>query len=173
MLKQFIQKYLPSQEAMQNHKSLRILNRWLHHANLWNLNRRSASGAFAVGLFVAFIPLPCQMLLAAAGAILLRVNLPLSVALVWLTNPVTMPPIFYCAYKVGSWILGTPPFTGEVHFTTEWMMQHFSHLFTPFLLGSFVCGIVAAIVGYFAIRGIWRYSVTRNWQKRRQRNLNS
>ncbi|MGL5298328.1 MAG: DUF2062 domain-containing protein [Plesiomonas sp.] len=41
------------------------------------------------------------------------------------------------------------------------------------MLGSFVCGIVAAIVGYFAIRGIWRYSVTRNWQKRRQRNLNS
>ncbi|MGL5006413.1 MAG: DUF2062 domain-containing protein [Plesiomonas sp.] len=167
MLKQLIKKHLPSQESIRAHKSLSILSRWLHHANLWNLNRRSASGAFAVGLFVAFIPLPCQMLLAACGAILLRVHLPLSIALVWLTNPLTMPPIFYCAYKVGSWILGTPRYEGKLHFSMEWVMTQFDTLFIPFLFGSFICGIIAAFIGYFSIQGIWRYSVSRNWKKRR------
>jgi len=56
----------------------------------------------AVGLFCAFVPLPIQMLLAAAAAIIFRVNLPISVGLVWITNPVTIPPMFYFCYKVGT-----------------------------------------------------------------------
>ena len=71
--------------------------------NLWHLNRHSAAGGFGIGLFFAFWPVPFQMWLSAFAAIPLRVNLPLSVATVWLTNPITMPPIFYGAYKVGNY----------------------------------------------------------------------
>ena len=97
MAKKTIQRFLPDPNKIRHHKSLKIFGRLLQDANLWHLNRRSARGAFAVGLFFAFIPVPFQMVLAAAGAILFRVNLPISVALVWLTNPLTMPPIFYGA----------------------------------------------------------------------------
>ena len=50
----------------------------------------AASGGMpmAVGLFVALMPIPLQMAVAAAIAILVRSNLPISVSLVWLTNPV-------------------------------------------------------------------------------------
>ncbi|WP_159217560.1 DUF2062 domain-containing protein, partial [Klebsiella pneumoniae] len=80
----------------------------LYNPNLWCLNRRSAAGAFAVGLFMAFVPLPSQMIMAAGLAIVLGVNLPLSIALVWITNPITMPVIFYFTYKLGAWLMGTP-----------------------------------------------------------------
>jgi uncharacterized protein (DUF2062 family) len=48
------------------------------------------------------------MLLAALAAVLLRCNLPLSVALVWLTNPLTVPAIFFIAYQVGALIIDVP-----------------------------------------------------------------
>lgn len=63
---------------------------------------------FAVGVFTSFLPLPGQMVIAALLALWLRCNLPLSIILVWISNPITMPAIFYSTYKLGAWILGTP-----------------------------------------------------------------
>ncbi|MBA1330154.1 ATP-binding protein, partial [Candidatus Endoriftia persephone str. Guaymas] len=94
MPKHLIKRLTPDHEMIRNHRHLQCFGKLLHDANLWHLNRRSAAGAFAVGLFMAFIPVPFQMILAAGAAILFRVNLPLSVALVWVTNPITIPPIF-------------------------------------------------------------------------------
>jgi len=78
MPKKFIKRYLPDHEKIRNHKSLnKIFGTLLHDPNLLHLNRRSVSGAMAVGLFLAFVPLPIQMGLAAGIAILIRVNLPI------------------------------------------------------------------------------------------------
>jgi len=55
-----------------------------------------------------YLPPLGQLLIAAAGAIAFRVNFPISVALVWITNPVTISPMYYFAYLVESWILGAP-----------------------------------------------------------------
>ena len=108
MPKKFIKRHAPDKEAIRDHKYMRIFGKLLYDPNLWHLNRRSVSGAFAVGLFWAFIPIPFQMVTAAATAIPARVNLPISVALVWITNPITMPPMFYSTYRVGTWILDEP-----------------------------------------------------------------
>ncbi len=121
MAKKTIQRFLPDHNKVKEHKYLRIFGRLLHDANLWHLNRRSARGAFAVGLFFAFIPVPFQMVLAAALAIPFRVNLPISVATVWITNPLTMPPIFYCSYIVGTIALSQP----QQHFQFEPSWQWF------------------------------------------------
>jgi Uncharacterized protein conserved in bacteria len=91
MPKKFFQRYMPKRETLRDNKALRVFGSLLHDPNLWCLNRRSASGAFAVGLFMAFVPLPSQMIMAAGLAILFGVNLPLAVALVWVSNPITMP----------------------------------------------------------------------------------
>lgn len=175
MPKRFIQRIIPDHEVIRNHKHLQIFGTLLHDPNLWHLNRRSASGAFAVGLFMAFMPVPFQMLLAAAAAIVFRVNLPLSVALVWVTNPITIPPMFYFAYLVGTWVLGTPPAdtSGPEQMallsanTSLWESLH--HVWEPLLLGSFICATVSAAVGYLAIRGLWRLRVVNHLKQRRER----
>jgi uncharacterized protein (DUF2062 family) len=84
-----------SKVEIKGHKNLSFLGEKLHDPNLWHLNRRSVSAAFAIGLFAAWIPTPGQMVIAAIIALYFRANLPISVALVWITNPLTMPPMFY------------------------------------------------------------------------------
>jgi len=135
--------------------------------NLWHLNRHSASGAFGIGLFFAFWPVPFQMWLSAFAAIPLRVNLPLSVATVWLTNPLTMPPIFYGAYKVGAWVLGADVGEFEFQLSWEWLMGSINTIGPAFLLGCMICSVVFGSVGYATMNFLWRRSVIKSWQARR------
>jgi len=173
MPKKLIKRFMPDHRTIREHKHLRFLGSLLHDPNLWHLNRRSASGAFAVGLFMAFVPVPFQMLLGAAGAILFRVNLPLSVALVWITNPLTMPPMFYFTYRVGVWLMGIPPNHEEFHFelSYDWLMSGLGAIWQPFLLGCFVAGSVSALTGYLTIRGLWRLHLVRHYRERKARRL--
>lgn len=166
MPRNLIKRYMPDHKKIRDHKHLKFLGTLLHDPNILHLNRRSVAGAFSVGLFMAFVPVPFQMVLAAIGAIVARVNLPISVALVWITNPFTMPPIFYTAYKVGTWVLDTPIQDVEFQLSVEWLMHGLSAIWQPFLLGCFVCGVTFAVLGNMLIRLFWRIQVGRNWRKR-------
>ena len=94
MPRKFFKKYMPDQHLLRSHRSLRWLGTHLHDPNLWHLTRKSVSRAFLVGVFCAFLPIPGQMIVAAALALLCTSNLAISIGLVWLTNPLTMPPVF-------------------------------------------------------------------------------
>lgn len=169
MPKKFIKRYMPDHEKVRSHPHLnRIFGTLLHDPNLLHLNRRSVSGAFFVGLFMAFVPLPTQMIFAAAVAIWVRVNLPISVGLVWLTNPVTMPPIFYFAYKVGAWTLNTPVSEKNFELTWEWLGTELAAIWEPFLLGCLICAVVSGALGYIGMRLLWRLHVVRQWEARKK-----
>lgn len=152
-----------------DHRLRRLFGELLHNRDLWHLNRYSVAWAVSVGLFFAFVPVPFQMPLAAAFAILIGCNLPIAVSLVWLTNPVTMPPIFYGAYKVGAWMLGQPPRNVEFELTTEWLFNELGAIWEPFLLGCLVLGLFSAVIGHLAVRIIWRIHVMSSWRERRRR----
>ena len=107
MLKDRLLKLLPKPEKLRENRTLKPVAHLLQRKELWQVNRRSVSSAVFVGLFCAFIPVPSQMLLAAIISIFMRANLPLSVALVWITNPITMAPMFYFSYQLGAWLLGS------------------------------------------------------------------
>ncbi|HXH04064.1 MAG TPA: DUF2062 domain-containing protein [Candidatus Competibacteraceae bacterium] len=161
MPKRLIKRYLPDYHTLREHRHLRFLGTRLHDPNLWHLNRRSVAGAMGIGIFIAFIPVPAQMLLSAIAAVWLRVNLALAVAMAWITNPITMPPIFYVDYKVGSWLLGQPAQPLPFHFSMEWVMQEIQQLWQPFLVGSVVVGMALGMVAYIAVRLLWRIAVLR------------
>src|SRR5690554_7965522 len=121
MPRKFIRRIMPKHEAVKNSKSLKIFGSLLHDANLWHLNRRSAAGAFAVGLLCAFIPVPFQMALAAAAASSFRVNVPLAVAMVLISNAITMAGIFYFFYVLGTWILREPVHNFTFELSSHWL----------------------------------------------------
>lgn len=169
MPKKTIKRLMPDHQTIKNNKHLQIFGELLHNANLWHLNRRSVAKAFAVGLFFAFVPVPFQMVLAAGTAIIVHANLPLSIALVWITNPLTMPAIFYFCYIVGTWIVGgsEQPFVFEA--TWQWVVDSLSTIGPAFLLGCGVLATIFSIIGYLGIHWLWRYSVANEWKKRANR----
>ncbi|OIO69799.1 MAG: DUF2062 domain-containing protein [Zetaproteobacteria bacterium CG12_big_fil_rev_8_21_14_0_65_55_1124] len=169
MPRKLIKRFMPDHKKIREQKCLRFLGTRLHNPSLWHLNRHSVAGAFFIGLFCAFMPIPFQMVLAAVLAVFFHVNIPISVALVWLTNPLTMPSVFYFCYEVGQWMLGMPD-AEDFHFEAnwQWMINLFSHSWQPFLLGCLVCGLVFGIVGYVAVHVLWRSHVTFRWRNRRK-----
>ncbi|GAV20337.1 hypothetical protein MMIC_P1302 [Mariprofundus micogutta] len=166
MPRKLLRRYMPDHKTIKEHKYLQCFGTLLHNPALWHLNRHSVAKAFLVGLVCAFIPVPFQMVIASGGAILVHANLPLSVVLVWLTNPVTIPPMFYGAYVVGAWVMNTPQKDFEFELSLEWLGSELSLIWQPFLLGCAVVGITAGLLGYLGINLLWRWMVLRKWRRR-------
>jgi uncharacterized protein len=166
-MKKFFQRYLPPIAQIKSHPSLQFFGKRLHDPNLWHLNRRSVAGGTAIGLFSAFILIPLHTVLAALLAILFRVNLPLAIALVWITNPITMPPIIYFDYLLGSILLRIPLQPLEFQFSSQWFLTTLK----PFLLGCIVLSTVSALAGYWVSIGLWRLQVNRLWRNRCRKRL--
>ncbi|NWD69730.1 DUF2062 domain-containing protein [Pseudomonas gingeri] len=172
MPRRFFKRYMPDPARIREHKHLRFFGALLHDPNLWHLNRHSVARAMAVGLFAALMPIPLQMLLAAFLAILVRGNMPIAVSLVWLTNPLTMPPTFYITYRIGAWLMDVPPRSLPDELTWEWISGQLSTLWQPFLLGSLITGLVLAILGYCLTMAYWRWWVARQWKRRQEQRRN-
>lgn len=164
MAKNFIKRFMPDPKKIQSNKYLKIFGKFLYDQNLWRLNRHCVATAFSIGLFITYIPFPGHMVLAAFMAILLRANLPISVAMVWVVNPITMIPMFGFAYSVGATILGVA--FADLDFSSFAVIKE---IWQPFLLGCFLCGAALAFAGNIFVRFFWRYSVARNWRLRQIR----
>ena len=110
------------------------------------------------------------MVVAATLAVLFRCNLPLSVALVWITNPLTMPAIFYFTYNVGCYILHVPVSETSFELTIHGVGVELVRVWKPLIVGSLFSGLVFGALCYFLIRLYWRWNVVQHWYKRRKRN---
>ncbi|MDP0588898.1 MAG: DUF2062 domain-containing protein [Candidatus Endonucleobacter bathymodioli] len=166
MVKKLIQRYLPDPKSIRDNHYLRFLGSALHTPNLWHLNRRSVASAFFIGIFCALLPIPFQMIVAASMAILFRCNLPVSVSLVWLTNPITIPAVFYFTYKIGCYILQVPVTESSLEFSLDGIGNELVRIWKPLYLGSIISGVVAGSFCYLFIRLYWRWNIIYNWRKR-------
>ena len=168
MPKDLLRRYLPSARSVRESRALRPISKWLHNPEIWHLHRRSVSGAAFIGLFCAFLPIPFQTLVAGALALGFRCNLPLSVALVWITNPITIPPMFYFSYRLGAWLLGIQVEVDSVEISWSWLGDNLSNIGYPLLCGSLVCGWVSGLTAMVVVRLLWRVHVVRSWKERRK-----
>lgn len=173
MPRKTIQRLLPDPERIKSHKNLSLLGNWLQDPNIWHLNRNSVAAATFIGCFVAFIPLPGQMIIAAVLAIIFRANLPISVSLVWISNPFTMPPLFYMAYKIGAAVMSvdTEAFTPEL--SLDWIINGLANSLEPFLLGCLLCGLFFGLLGSTTVRWLWRRHTIKRWHNRRLNRENT
>lgn len=166
-VKKWLQRVTPTHTRIIENRYLGIFGKLLHDPNLWHLNRRSVAGGVAVGLFVMYLPPIGHTLLAAALAILLRVNLPISLTLIWLCNPLTIPPMFYFAYRLGCWILALTPAGFDAHFWLDW--HNWLAIMQPLLLGSLICSLICGALGYLLAQLLWRWRLARQIRRRRAR----
>lgn len=169
MPRKFIRRWLPSPSTVIEHKALRWMGPILHDPNLFHLNRDSVSKAFLVGMFCAFLPLPGHMIIVTLAALLVRGNLPISLALVWISNPLTIPPLTVASYWIGQWVLGATPVAIKFKFTWEWFLDQGQHILPPVVIGSVLSGIVLSTVSYWAVRVLWRWKITSDWRQRKLR----
>ncbi|MDB6062820.1 MAG: ATP-binding protein [Verrucomicrobiaceae bacterium] len=163
---------MPDPEKLRQHRSLRFFQRWLNDPNLWHLNRYSVSAAVFIGLLIAFIPLPIHIVICTLVAIWWRANLPIALSVIWISNPFTIPPQFYMAYKVGSLLLRRPEHHFSFELSLQWLGSEFSFIWQPLLLGCAVCGFAAAFLGAALVRIIWRLQVIARWRARKNHRQN-
>ncbi|WP_447955704.1 DUF2062 domain-containing protein [Vreelandella sp. EE7] len=167
MPRRFLQRYMPKPDTLRRQRSLRFMAPLIADPGLWLLTRRSVANAFSVGLFCAMLPIPLQMMVAALGARIGRCNLALSVSLVWITNPLTMPVIFYFNYRVGTFLMGAPVREAPSRISTRWLAEQMHDLLPPLFLGSIVTALILAVTANVIIRLIWRWHVSQSWKRRR------
>jgi uncharacterized protein (DUF2062 family) len=159
MPKKFIKRYLPTPEKMQAMESLRFLGDIRHEPNLWHINRHSVARAFLIGIWFCMIPMPFQMVAAGFFAIWFNANLPLSVALVWISNPITMPFMYYVAYELGAFLLNQ---SQHIQFNFHSMYDNFDAIALSLYTGSFVLGTICSILAVVVINFLWIHTVKHN-----------
>jgi uncharacterized protein (DUF2062 family) len=131
----------------------------LHDHRLWGIRRRTVVPAVAIGFFIAFMPTPGHTLMGILLALTFRVNIPVAALTTWVSNPVTMGPMYYFSYRLGRGLLNTPLREFEFEMSWDWVTHTFVTIWQPMLLGCFILGIAAAVVGYITLDLFWRSSI--------------
>ncbi|MBX3421208.1 MAG: DUF2062 domain-containing protein [Pirellulaceae bacterium] len=127
----------------------------------------------AIGIFVGFLPLMgIQMALAVGIAWPFRANKLIAGSLVWISNPLTMVPIYYPGYWLGCKLLNEPLTGGwlEILQSDESstvklrnFLENLADFAGPLMLGTFVLASVAGVISYYASLAIIRTYRLRRW----------
>lgn len=124
----------------------------------FNINRKMVTRGISIGLFWAFIPMPMQMLAVVATTPFIRFNVPIAIAMVWLSNPFTMPLLYYIEYLTGNFILGGEGIK-NIELSATWFTQNIGDIFIPLYVGTAFFSIVVSTLVYFALNWLWIKSV--------------
>lgn len=119
-----------------------------------------------MGLFVAFMPMPGHMIVAILAALLLRVNIPVAALAVWVTNPLTVVPIFYLAYRLGCAVMNIPAQSIPEEFSWNWMTAELVDVWKPLWFGSIILATSIASAAYILINVVWRLSTAYRYRRR-------
>ena len=132
---------------------------------LWSFRSKAILPASFLGTWVALLPIVgIQMLVVFFIALWARANLPVIVALQWISTPITMGPIYYADYKIGMALFGLLGIRHEpsnlLSAQTEWSTLEFSDLldlidtFPPMFLGGSILGISLGVLAVFLYKGL-------------------
>ena len=123
-------------------------------------NRKMVSRAVLLGLAIAFIPMPFQMLAVLAFTPFFRFNVPIALAMCWLSNPLTMPPLYYLEYITGSFLLGSD--VTPVEMSINWFQNNFDTIFMQLYVGASFYSASISLLAYWAVNFFWKNSVEKD-----------
>lgn len=158
----------PSRDRLEANPVLRVLAPGLSNPRLWHWSRRGVAAGGAAGLFIGLLIPVAQIPLAAALAVALRVNVPVAAVSTLITNPLTVLPIYYAAYRLGAWATGAsvPGALSLSDRTAVW--ENLGTIGLPLFTGLGIAATCLALAGYFLISQvwIWRVASKRQWARR-------
>jgi uncharacterized protein (DUF2062 family) len=145
-------------------RHLRWLGPILARPWLWHLNRHTVALGLAVGVFIGFlIPMGLQAPVAALLAVWLRGNLAAAILSTLVTNPFTVAPIYFAAYKLGSFVTGYTPALAPTEVS---VVGKIVAVGGPLMVGLTFLAVLGAGIAYFGTHALWRLIATRAWQRR-------
>ncbi len=175
-----LRRLLHARDEARTHRALRWLGPLLEREWLWHLNRKAVASGAALGVFIGLLIPVGQIPVAAAGALLLRANLPAAALGTLVSNPLTVGPIYWLAYHTGEAILAPagptqdPPAAGAHEgrspSSSEWL-DRIADMGEPLMLGLAVFAVGGALLAYLAVRLAWRANVA--WRRRRNRGAHA
>ena len=125
------------------------------------MTRRSVPRGVALGLFVAVIIPVMHTVVAAIFAIPTRANVAVAAVTTLIVNPLTIGPMYYAAYRIGSWELhhdatllnpaAAERFSSELSRLLFWV----HHASGSIALGILTIAAVSAVIGYLVASIVW------------------
>src|SRR3954447_5193904 len=170
----WLTRHIPRRETIHRYRLLRPFAPHLSQPALWRMTKRSVPRAVALGLFVGVIIPVMHTAIAAVLAIPLRANIAITAAFTLVVNPLTIPAIYYAAYRIGSWELhhdanlvnpaAAERFSGELSRLLFWVHQASA----PIAVGILTIAVGAGLSGYLVSSLVWRWWARSRWQQRHQ-----
>jgi uncharacterized protein len=188
-----LKRLLPSHESIANNRWLRWLGPTLLHRSLWHMSRRGVAVGAAIGVFFAFITPIAQIPLSAGISVLLRANVPVAIAATLVNTPPTFGPVYYAAWRVGSWMLGeeanearspqalrstseaaAAPQAGTASAVPSSWRRYWNTVQAigkPLLLGAAVFSVVFSALAYVLVNLVWHWRVRQKRLRRLRERL--
>lgn len=170
----WLQRHIPTRESILRYRLLRPFARQLGQPALWHMTHRSVPRAVALGLGVGVIIPFFHVVIAAILAIPLRANVAIAAAFTLVVNPLTIPPMYYAAYRIGSWELHHDATLVDPA-TANRVSGHLGHFLFwiheasgPIAVGVLTIAATAAAVGYVIAALLWRSWLESRWRQRRR-----
>lgn len=170
----WLKRHVPTRETVQHNRLLRPFARQLSDPALWRFHRRSVARGVALGLGVGVIIPFMHTVIASILAIPTRANVVVAAGITWLINPFTIGPLYYAAYRVGSWELRhdtgvvnaatAQQVTGELQRVLFWI----HHASGPIAVGVVTIAIAIAALSYTVTTLSWRLVLVARWRRRRR-----
>lgn len=193
MIERF-KRLIPSRNAIENNRWLRWLGPWLKDHRLWHMSRKGIALGMAIGVFFGFLIPFGQIPPAATMAVIMRANVPVTIASTLVTNPVTFGPVYYGAYRLGRFVLLEPePTTEEIESLLAQAtvapeieasgfierIQNAWHRLTqvgkPLFVGLAIVATLSGLLTYALVHWLWlmRVRIARWRRIRKMRNPNA
>jgi len=173
-MQRWLKRITPKRDSLEKLWCLKPFATAVVQPGCWTFHRAGVTRAFALGLFIAFIPptpfFPVHLLLCSVLGVLLRLNLPVLFATVFISNPFTWLPQILGSVWVGAKLMGIDLMPLVEHLAHRDMGAVLDRVWAPLLLGALVLGALTAAVGYAAAQFLWRLRVVRHLRLRRERS---
>ncbi len=173
----WLTRHIPTRDTVHENRLLRPFAKHLSKPELWRMHRRSVPRGVAIGLGIGIVIPFMHTVLAALLAIPLRANVAIAAAFTLVVNPLTIPAMYYLAYRTGMWELradaavGNPAAAEQASGELARLLFWIHHASGPIALGILTMAIAAAVVGYFFTAVVWRLWLSSKLRRRRNARI--